>query len=360
MRVDAAPSRSHEGTSIVCYDWEFGDGTGAQGVAASHTYTRSGRFTIRLLIEDDLGLRSIASRAVTVLLRSGDVSPWSAVDIGDPPILGKSRFDAECLSTFSPSEGSIWGTSDQFHFVYQKLNGDITITARAVELPSLGWGYSTQVVLMLRESLEPGARHVAMIKGGNHATVRYRRVVDDPAEQSRAGPFSGWVRIQGSWMRIQRRGDTFIGSSSTDGVTWTQVGRTRLRLPETLLAGVGATGVFYYRTWRTQEVAVQLCDLEVTGEPATPFLRGDCNADGKVDIADGVYTLSFLFLGAEAPLCPDAADTDDSGAIDITDGLAIFNHLFTDGDAPPMPGPWVCGPDPTRDELGCGEFAACR
>ena len=100
----------------------------------------------------------------------------------------------------------------------------------------------------------------------------------------------------------------------------------------------------------TEGRTAKFCNPEVTQH--LPFLRGDCNADGRVDIADGVSTLNVLFVGGEEPPCRDAADTNDSGVLDISDAVAIFNHLFADGDAPPMPGPSVCGPDPTRDELG--------
>lgn len=84
------------------------------------------------------------------------------------------------------------------------------------------------------------------------------------------------------------------------------------------------------------------------------FRRGDSNADGALDLSDGVATLSWLFLGLGAPDCVDAADADDSGDIDISDAVFTFLYLFAGGSAPPAPGPEVCGEDPTDDGLGCG------
>jgi hypothetical protein len=89
------------------------------------------------------------------------------------------------------------------------------------------------------------------------------------------------------------------------------------------------------------------------------FRRADTNADGKVDIADGISTLSHLFLGAASPRCRDAADADDSGVLDLTDGVTTFLFLFTGGDPPPAPGPAVCGLDPSPDALGCTSGAPC-
>lgn len=69
------------------------------------------------------------------------------------------------------------------------------------------------------------------------------------------------------------------------------------------------------------------------------FVRGDANGDGKVDISDPVYTLAFLFLGAEDPACPDAMDADDDGSIIITDAIAVLSGLFlgTDSISAPYP-----------------------
>ena len=53
--------------------------------------------------------------------------------------------------------------------------------------------------------------------------------------------------------------------------------------------------------------------------PNVPFVRGDANGDGSIDITDAIFTLGFLFLGGGAPPCEDAADADDRGTLEITD-----------------------------------------
>jgi hypothetical protein len=92
-----------------------------------------------------------------------------------------------------------------------------------------------------------------------------------------------------------------------------------------------------------------------------PFLRGDTDASGKVDISDGVATLNFLFLGGRAPLCADAADADDSGDLTVSDAVVTFNFLFLGGPPPAEPGPFACGGDPPPfDGLGCEAFPVCQ
>ncbi len=89
------------------------------------------------------------------------------------------------------------------------------------------------------------------------------------------------------------------------------------------------------------------------------FFRGDANADGNVNIADAVYILSYLFAGAPAPPCPDAADANDDGTLDIADAVAVLNHLFSGSGELPEPF-GTCGGDPTADQLGCTSFPPCE
>jgi hypothetical protein len=90
--------------------------------------------------------------------------------------------------------------------------------------------------------------------------------------------------------------------------------------------------------------------LIATAEATTTgpkFRRGDANDDGTEDLSDGVFVLSWLFLGETAPTCQDAADANDDGSIDLSDAVSILGWLFLSGDQPPAPGPKDCGPDIT-------------
>ncbi len=89
------------------------------------------------------------------------------------------------------------------------------------------------------------------------------------------------------------------------------------------------------------------------------FIRGDCNGDGMINIADGIFILNQLF-GGSPPVrsCDDACDTNDEGLKNIADAIYMFNFLFALGPPPPVPFPG-CGFDPTADSLGCESFAAC-
>jgi len=103
--------------------------------------------------------------------------------------------------------------------------------------------------------------------------------------------------------------------------------------------------------------------LQVTVTDVVPpdpvFRRGDANTDGKLDIADAIKVLGYLFGGGTTTLdCQDAGDGNDDGKLDIADAIRILGHLFAQ--TGPLPDPFdACGVDPTDDTLGCEAFAPC-
>jgi len=72
------------------------------------------------------------------------------------------------------------------------------------------------------------------------------------------------------------------------------------------------------------------------------FLRGDCNADGKIELSDAVCSLAWLFQGGATPDCIAATNTDGVGTVDLTDPIYLLNHLFLGGPPPVAPYP-ECG-----------------
>lgn len=96
----------------------------------------------------------------------------------------------------------------------------------------------------------------------------------------------------------------------------------------------------------------------ITGaQAAPPFLRGDFDSSGEIDISDPIATLSHIFLGEAGPSCLDAADANDDGDVNITDPIFSLSFLFLGGSAFPAPFP-SCGADPTPDQLLCDRYDA--
>ena len=107
-----------------------------------------------------------------------------------------------------------------------------------------------------------------------------------------------------------------------------------------------------------QTIAVTLEVLAVE-PPGVVFRRGDVDANGSMQLTDGVFTLLYLFSGGGEPPCLEAADADDNGALQLTDAVFVLLFLFSGGDAPVAPGPFECGGDTGAVDLGCGEYDTC-
>jgi len=91
---------------------------------------------------------------------------------------------------------------------------------------------------------------------------------------------------------------------------------------------------------------------------ALPFIRGDTNADERLDLADMVHLLGYQFGKKPPPACLKTADLDDDGDIDLRDAVFGLDYLFAGMEGPPPPS-IHCGMDPTEDHLGCREYPHC-
>lgn len=99
----------------------------------------------------------------------------------------------------------------------------------------------------------------------------------------------------------------------------------------------------------------------ITLEPVgpVPFVRGDCNIDGDVNIADPIHLLQVLFLAGILGPCIESCDVDGSGDFfDLADALLLLGFLFQGG-APPAPPFPDCGTDPAALPADCEAFSAC-
>lgn len=79
------------------------------------------------------------------------------------------------------------------------------------------------------------------------------------------------------------------------------------------------------------EVDTQELYIAVT---ETPFMSGDVNGDGSIELGDAIYLLNYLYKDGPEPVYPDAGDVNCDGAIDLGDAVYLLNYLFKDGPAP--------------------------
>ena len=98
-------------------------------------------------------------------------------------------------------------------------------------------------------------------------------------------------------------------------------------------------------------------NLRASPPEGPDFIRGDCNDDGDLDVADAVNGLNILF-GNTKTECEVSCDANDDDTFDISDSVYSLTHLFQMGSPPPEPFPG-CGGDPTPGGITCGSFEAC-
>ena len=81
-------------------------------------------------------------------------------------------------------------------------------------------------------------------------------------------------------------------------------------------------------------------------------MRGDANGDNRMDLADPIFAIGFLFLGRRSPECLDAMDANDDGKADLADPIRMLGFIFLGRAAPPAPYPDP-STDPTDDNIKC-------
>ena len=161
-------------------------------------------------------------------------APWTSRDLGSPALAGSA---SAAGGTFTVAAGgiNIWGTSDQFHFVYQPLQGDVEVIARVASLHDVD--PFSKAGVMIRETLTRGSRHASMMATGTEGWVfPRRRATGGTSDRSpyRAGAAPGWVRIV-------REGNLFSGYTSTDGTTWSLVDTETVAMASTVYVGLAVT-----------------------------------------------------------------------------------------------------------------------
>src|SRR5260370_10332862 len=86
-------------------------------------------------------------------------SAWKSVDVGSPVVAGTADYSAGDQTFYIDGAGAdIYGPNDQFHYVYQTLNGNGTIVARVrYQTNSSSW---TKAGVMIKQSTTAGSSDV--------------------------------------------------------------------------------------------------------------------------------------------------------------------------------------------------------
>jgi len=161
-------------------------------------------------------------------------SPWVAADVGSPTIAGSTSYASGAFSVKAAGT-DIWGSSDQFRFVYQQITGDAEVIARVDSITAADpW---SKAGVMIRASLSAGAANSMLHVSAGNGVWFQRRTASGAASTSNSGPAVAAPR----WVRMVRTGTTVTGSTSADGQTWATVGSDTIALGSVAYIGLAVT-----------------------------------------------------------------------------------------------------------------------
>ena len=217
----------------------FGNNTRlVEDFTAPYSFTwnnvQPGEYVITAVATDNLGAQT--STAITIFVNpppAGLPAPWVNTDIGAVAAAG-SASHSNGTFTINGSGADIWGTADEFHYVYQPVNGNVEIIARVNSITNTNaWA---KAGVMIRETLAANSTHAMVVVTPANGVSFQRRTATGGTSTSTAG--AGAAPI---WLKLTRSGSTFTAATSANGTTWTTVGTVSITMGANVQVGMAVT-----------------------------------------------------------------------------------------------------------------------
>ena len=215
--------------------------------------------------------------------------PWLDRDIGSVGVAGSAQFSNGTF-TVRASGADVWGAADAFHYAYQPWSGDGSIVARVADVTNTSaWA---KAGVMFRASLDAGSAHAFMLVSAANGVSFQRRPT--------TGGTSVGTNVAGvtppRWVRLDRSGNTFTASYSSDGTSWTLVATDTITMPQDLFVGMAVTSHnnTSLSTATLESVTVSQGPDTGGGGPPPPWLEQDIGSvaiAGSAQSANGTFTI---------------------------------------------------------------------
>jgi uncharacterized membrane protein/uncharacterized protein YdeI (BOF family) len=180
------------------------------------------------------GTSGVLTHTVALTLTVTAAADGTNLDIGTPGLAGSDSLSGG-VWTVKGSGTDIWGTSDQFHFVYWTLPGDGTITARVASVTNTS--FYAKVGVMMRQSLNANSAYAFAAALPSLSAFQHRTAAG--AAGSGSGYYSATYPL---WVRVVRANGNLTGYVSADGTAWQQMGNTvSVGLTGSVFAGLAVT-----------------------------------------------------------------------------------------------------------------------
>ena len=201
-----------------------------------------------------------------------DLSLWF---LGYSALGGSFSEGAGGTYALTGSGADIWGGADQFHFAYKEVSGSATIRARVDSLTNTN--PFAKAGVMIRDSLEAGARNVALFVTPENGTRLQIRGAEDgtylgagevtPAITDPNNPT--WAP---NWLRVERTSGGLVRIYySENGTDWTRFPLDQVRMDNPIYVGLALTSHD-----DTQVAEAQFSNVTLTGNGSDgPWMAGD-------------------------------------------------------------------------------------
>ncbi|GLV58751.1 hypothetical protein KDH_55810 [Dictyobacter sp. S3.2.2.5] len=204
---------------------------------------------------------------------------WKCADIGQPGLAGSQSLSGGTW-TIQGAGNDIWYSSDQFHFVWQSLAADGSVSAHVLSQTATNeWA---KAGVMLRQSSDPGSAYYMVMVTPNHGiNVQYRTAQGAGAQQLVA--VAGTVP---AYLMAARSGTTYTAYTSSDGNSWTEINGSSitLNMSGSILAGMAVTS---HNSNALSTVTFDTVSISTTPPPPSCPTNWSCAAIGQPALAGG-------------------------------------------------------------------------
>jgi fibronectin type 3 domain-containing protein len=191
------------------------------------------KYWYRIRAMNQVGTSAYSNVTSTTTLL-GIVGLWADSDVGAPGASGGASF-ANNAYTVSGSGNDIFNSSDNFHFIYQPLNGDGTIIAHVVSQSNTSAGAKAGV--MIRATLNGNSAFADVVTTPGNGVLFQDRTTTGGA----AATVGSTSRIAPEWVMLVRTGNVITGYASADGQSYTLLGSTTISMAASVFVGLAVT-----------------------------------------------------------------------------------------------------------------------
>jgi Tol biopolymer transport system component len=192
----------------------------------------------------------------------------SQTDIGNVHPVGSATFDpATGVYSIISSGADLWSTNDDFHLLWKKVSGDVSLTADiTLEAAAASSNPHRKALLMFRQTLDPDAMYAdAAVHGSGETALQYRRAKGDTTQDiafNRGAPRT---------LRLEKRGDTITLFVSMRGEPLHQSGASiKLHFAGPFYAGLGTCAHQDSGTEKTEKAAFAHVEMTQLTAPQSP------------------------------------------------------------------------------------------